>query len=282
MRRALTVKDEVDQIAAVERLTTVFEGIASIKISRIRDSVLFSKSFFNEVWQMYSSLRINPEEQMKRQKGRKKERKIVVAITSEGRLSGGLINDVKSRINEVLKEQKSSDLMVLGAHGYTTLEQAGISVTYAYSLPNVDQQFDVQNIVDVLRAYSTITVIYQTYESLRVQKVVATELIATIQELGGEIAEEENATTLSSENFMFEPSIALIADQLEALMIEVALTQMIMESKLAQYASRFNAMNRARHKAFDMKTVTTREFFRAKRSESDERLKETMKMLGRV
>lgn len=282
MRRALTVKDEVDQIAAVERLTTVFEGIASIKISRIRDSVLFSKSFFNEVWQMYSSLRINPEEQMKRQKGRKKERKIVVAITSEGRLSGGLINDVKSRINEVLKEQKSSDLMVLGAHGYTTLEQAGISVTYAYSLPSVDQQFDVQKIVDILSAYSTITVIYQTYESLRVQRVVATELIATIQELGGEIAEEENATTLSSENFMFEPSIALIADQLEALMIEVALTQMIMESKLAQYASRFNAMNRARHKAFDMKTVTTREFFRAKRSESDERLKETMKMLGRV
>lgn len=282
MRRALTVKDEVDQIAAVERLTTVFEGIASIKISRIRDSVLFSKSFFNEVWQMYSSLRINPEEQMKRQKGRKKERKIVVAITSEGRLSGGLINDVKSRINEVLKEQKSADLMVLGAHGYTTLEQAGISVTYAYSLPSVDQQFDVQKIVDILSAYSTITVIYQTYESLRVQKVVATELIATIQELGGEIAEEENATTLSSENFMFEPSIALIADQLEALMIEVALTQMIMESKLAQYASRFNAMNRARHKAFDMKTLTTREFFRAKRSESDERLKETMKMLGRV
>lgn len=280
MKRALTIQDEVTQIAAVERLTSVFEGIASIKISRIRDKVLFSKAFFDDLWQTYKQLRIDPEEQMRRPHREKKDQQVIVAITSEGRLSGTLIDEMKLKTVAMINERRSPvDVMVIGSHGFTIFEQHGIDVTYAYALPASDEHFDVQAIISILSQYDNITVLYQTYESLREQRVIATELIANIQQLGSEAGEMSQPGIVSSKTFLFEPSIADIADQLEMLMMEVALTQMIMESKLAQYASRFNAMNRAKHKAGDMRQDATRAFYRAKRNESDERLKETMKVL---
>ena len=281
MKRALTIKQDVVQIATVERLTNVFEGIASIKISRIRDKVIISKEFFDDLWQTYRGLRINPDEQMNRPHRVKKDHEVIVAITSEGRLSGSLIDEVKDKAKQLLESsERVVDIMVIGSHGFTVFEQNGIDVTYAYALPGSDERFDVQEIIGILKEYDDITVLYQTYESLRIQHVVAIELIATIQQLGSEV-EEQSDDIVSSKTFVFEPGISDIADELESLMMEVALTQMIMESKLAQYASRFNAMNRAKLKAGELKLGVTRDFYRAKRNESDERLKETMKTLIR-
>lgn len=284
MKRAITINGEVVQISAVERLTNVFEGIASIKIARIRDNVLFSKAFFDDLWKTYRELRIDPQEQMQRPHREKKDHEIILAITSEGRLSGGLIDDMRIKTAAMLKEQsRRLDVMVIGSHGLSVFEQHNIEVTHAYALPDSDERFDVQAIIEILKQYDNITVLYQTYESLRVQRVVAIELIASIQQLGSAVAETIETSIVSSKTFVFEPNITDIADQLEALMMEVALTQMIMESKLAQYASRFNAMNRAKHKASDLRLVATRELYRAKRNESDERLKETMKpLIGRM
>jgi len=79
---------------------------------------------------------------------------------------------------------------------------------------------------------------------------------------------------MSSHEYIFEPNINEIADYLESLMLGVALTQVIMESKLAQYASRFNAMSAAKHRAGEIGAEYSSMYHRAKRFESDERLKE--------
>ena len=282
MKRALSIKDDVVQIATVERLTTVFEGIASLKIGRIRDKVIISKEFFNDLWHTYSELRIDPAEQMKRPHRDKKDHEIIVAITSEAGLSGNLIHDIRQSTERLLVDDGVvRDVLVIGSHGFSVFEESGVAVTYAYALPASDEHFDVEEIVDVLREYDHITVLYQTYDSLRVQRVVATELIATIQQLGSDLNDQHDEEIVSTKTYVFEPDISDIADHLESLMMNVALTQMIMESKLAQYASRFNAMNRAKKKAGELRMGATRQYHRAKRNESDERLKETMKTLIR-
>ena len=70
-----------------------------------------------------------------------------------------------------------------------------------------------------------------------------------------------------------------LAEYLESLMMGVALTQVIMESKLAQYASRFNAMSSAKRRAHDLATDLSNQYHRSKRNEGDERLKEIMKVI---
>jgi F0F1-type ATP synthase gamma subunit len=59
-------------------------------------------------------------------------------------------------------------------------------------------------------------------------------------------------------------------------MMKLALSQTILESSLAQAASRFNAMVVAKKRASELITEYTLEFHRAKRGESDRRLREVL------
>jgi F0F1-type ATP synthase gamma subunit len=63
---------------------------------------------------------------------------------------------------------------------------------------------------------------------------------------------------------------------MEATMMTLAFAQTILESSLAQDASRFNAMAVAKKRAGELVTMYKMEYHRAKRSESDRRLREVM------
>jgi len=63
---------------------------------------------------------------------------------------------------------------------------------------------------------------------------------------------------------------------MEMTMMNMALSQAILESSLAQDASRFNAMAVAKKRAQDLLGLYKLEFHRAKRGESDRRMREVM------
>lgn len=281
MQRANSIKDDLGQIRTVQELTEVFESIASIKISKIRDTVVESKLFFSKLWRTYRELRINPDERLVK-RSHDKQRGVLVAVTSEGKLSGGVVERVFESTMKFMDDGTPKDIIVLGSQGAARFEHHQVPVVAAYHLPESDNQFDVRGVVSLLQQYDQISVIYQTYESLRVQKVTHIELISAIRELGDEADENTSESeVVSTKNYVIEPNIDEIAQYLESLMMEVALRQVIMEAKLAQYASRFNAMNAAKHRASDLERDFNRMYHRAKRNESDERLKETMKVLLR-
>lgn len=279
MKRAISIKGDLTEIQTVESLAEVFESIASIKIARIRDRVVVSKEFFSILWQTYGGLRIDPKQRLKRKDTEhiRKGRDVFIAVTAEGKLSG----DSDERIiNQVLEQRTSpekTDVIVIGSHGVSQLVQHGVTPAYAFHLPESDEQFSVSSVVEALNQYDKISVFYQTYESLRVQSIKRIDLISAIQDLSEEV---EQGEILSSHDFIFEPSVDEIADYMESVMMSVALIQVIMESKLAQYASRFNTMNAAKHRADELTGEFRRLYNRAKRGEADERLKEIMKVVN--
>ena len=280
MRRAINIASDLSQIHTVEDLTEVFESIASIRISKIRNRVVASKAFFAELWQTYSGLRIDPSQRMRGGKSRTQQGKnVFVVVTSEGSLSGAIDEEI---VTTMLADYSkvapgSTDVVVLGSHGQGQLKQRTIPIAKAFSMPASDTSFSVSDIIETLGQYDRISVFYQTYESLRVQKVARIELLAAVKDLGEDV--ENDAEVVSSRDYIFEPSVDEIADYLESVMMGVALIQVIMESKLAQYAARFNAMNSAKHRASELVTDYNLQYHRAKRAEGDERLKEIIKIV---
>jgi F-type H+-transporting ATPase subunit gamma len=279
MKRAITIRDDLEQIKTVEGLTGIFESIASIKIAKLRNRVIASKEFFDELWQTYRGLRVDPKEQLKRSNKSKSDRSVLVAITSEGKLSGGVDEQVIGEVATAYGAAKNPelvDVIVLGSHGATQLEQHGMVVSQTFHLPAGDEQFSVSEIIEALQEYKQISVFYETYESIRLQRVKRIELVNAVRKLGDEVADEDEVEIVSSQDYIFEPGANEIADYLESLMLGVALTQLIMESKLAQYAARFNAMNAAKRRAKEIGGEYDNMYHRAKRFEGDERLKEIM------
>jgi F0F1-type ATP synthase gamma subunit len=129
-----------------------------------------------------------------------------------------------------------------------------------------------------------------------VQDVKKINLKAAVQEQGME-AEVENSAKdseskkdeqsklghiISEENYIFEPSTYHVIDHLERSMLNIALSQIILESKLAQYASRFRAMSAANENAKESYDDVKLSYHRAKRGMQDQRLKEVMSGLRKV
>lgn len=275
MKRAALIKDELGQIETVEDLTGVFESIASMHIAKIRGRVVASKSFFAELWQVYSSLRIDPSKRIGARKHAQQGSSVAVIITSEGKFGGGLNDKILQVMLDSYPEDARPAIVAMGSYGAAKLKRQGVPIKRAFSLPPRDIDINVSAVIRELQHYERIAVFYQTYDSLRVQKVARIDLLSTVREYGQGVGESRE--TLSPDDYIFEPGIAEIADYMESVMMGIALTRVVMEAKLAGYAARYNTMSLAKKRAGDLVGDFRHEYHRAKRAESDERIKEVLK-----
>jgi F-type H+-transporting ATPase subunit gamma len=278
MRRASSIERESSQIKTVEDLTGVFESISSTQVAKVKSKVELSKEFFRLLWSRYSSIRIDPTTRItNRDKGKdqphEQPRKVFVIISAEAGLSG----DIDQRLIETMLQsydKSNTDIVVLGTHGATQLTQRGIPFTHYFQVPETDKYINVTPIVNVISGYSQIKVYYEEYVSLGVQDIKTIDLMVSMREMSADV--DPNQDIITDQDTIFEPSLDYIADKMEVTMMNLALSQTILESTLAQAASRFNAMVVAKKRATELLLMYKLEFHRAKRGESDRRLREVM------
>lgn len=273
MRRASAIEKEVADISTVQDLTAVFESLASTQVAKVKTKVELSKTFFQLLWQRYSSIRVDPATRItNRELGDESAKpQVFVIISAEAGLSG----DIDQRLIETMShsyDPKTTDIIVLGSHGASQLTQRGIPYIRFFQVPETDHYIDVTPVIEAVMPYSRIQVFYEEYVSLGVQNIQSIDLISSMKTMSEDAAED----AMTADDTIFEPSLDDIADEMEMTMMTLALSQTILESSLAQAASRFNAMAVAKKRAGELVGDYMLEFHRAKRSESDRRMREVM------
>jgi len=264
-------RDEANMATLVE-LTSVFEGIASMKIAQTKNQVLESTQFFDRLWQIYLQLRVDALFGLGREQNVEiVEKELFIIITAEGGFSG----DIDQKLVEMMIEAydpETNHIIVIGHHGAMQLSQRGIPFRKYYKLPEKDRNINVTPIIREVQQYRKTSVFYQEYVSLMSQEVKRIELSSAIQISGARNERVEDLIT--EETYIFEPSSYAVAAHLERSMLKIALSQLILQSKLAQYASRFRAMSASHQRADESKSDLHLAYNRARRNVKDERLKE--------
>ncbi len=270
-RPAEYAREEVSMATLVE-LTSVFEGIASMRIGQIKNQVLQSTKFFDELWAIYTQLRVDNLFSFGRtQAADVIEKELYIIITAEGGFSG----DIDQKLVKLLLstyDPNKNDIIVIGHHGAIQLAQRGVSYKKYFKLPTKDQNINVTPIIRQVQQYRSTKVFYQEYVSLMVQDVKRIELSSAVKQISAE-ADDPNEV-ISEDTYIFEPSTFTVAAHLERSMMQIAVSQLILQSKLAQYASRFRAMTASHTRAEESKNELHLAFNRARRGVKDERLKE--------
>lgn len=282
MKLALTgIAKERDAMQTLVQLASVFEGLASMRIAQIKDQVQSSERYFADLWNIYIQIRVDELFHFGRSQSSEDvvKKDLLILISSESSFSG----DIDQRlINEVLKnyDSQKNDILVVGRHGATQLSLRGIPYIRSFKLPVHDRNINVSPILTEVQKYSSTEVYYATYVSLSKQDIKQTHLSTAMAERGQKIKPGEEI--ISEQNYIFEPSTYAVVDHLERSMMQIALSEFILESKLAQYASRFRAMSAAHSKADETYSDLTIAYNRARRSIKDERLKEVINGLKRL
>jgi len=262
------------------QMSSVFEGIASMKIAKIKNQVLQANEFFDALWKIYTQLRVDSLFRFGRNENENViDKELFIVITAEGGFSGDIDQKLIRYMLESYKSEKH-EIIVIGHHGAVQLAQKGISFKKYFKLPEKDQNINVTPIIKYVQQYKTASVFYQQYVSLMVQDVRRIELSKAVAEQGKKT--EKSDEVISEANYIFEPSTYAVVGHLERSMMQIMIEQLILDSKLAQYASRFRAMSASHQMADDQLYDVNMLYNRAKRAIKDERLKEIINGLRKA
>lgn len=263
------IEKSYKQICLIEDISGIFEGIASIRIRQIKNRVVLSKSFFDQIWHIYHQLMISggisrPKPSL--------NKNVFIVITSAGGLSGEIDNKIIQRVAKDV-EDGGSDIILFGEHGAVLLAEYKIKPIKIFKLPNINKSFDIRPVIRLASRYKKTTVYYQTFVSLAVQKVGVIDLLLQTHgsnEKKQEAGKDAKADLITAEHYDFEPSLKEVVDYMESVMLGIALQQMMLESRLAQFASRFTAMVIANNRAKEVKKTTRLKLLASRRTKRDE------------
>jgi ATP synthase F1 gamma subunit len=269
MNKSRRIHDQLQSVDSIDSITHILESIASIRIRQIKDEVLGSREFFQRLWAIFSQLRVSERDINRATSQAKSNRQAVVLITANAGLTGEVDTHLIAKVfSEV--DTKNTDFIVYGMHGENLLLQRGIKPVKAFRFPEIGAPIDVNECVQAISSYQTPVVYYPSYSALTVQEISRLPLLDAVQTLGASEKDISTEQIIFKDNTIFEPSISEVVDYLERMMIGTILTEIILESNLAQYSSRFNAMTAASTRAGNMSKTLRREYLKTKRYESDE------------
>lgn len=269
MRRSVLYDKKHQDVVAIKQTASIFENIASIRLRQIKEQVLASRGFFNKLWSIYTSLRIDEKHSHAFEHKAKIDREVMVLISS----NFSLVGQIDAKLLDVcLKEYnpKTTDLIMIGDHGKRLLKERDITPSQSFPLPDITKPIDIENVVEILTQYKAPVVYYPSYISLTEQEIVSFTLIEAVQTLSDAEEREHPEGLIYAQECIFEPSEEELIAYLESMMIQAILTEVILEASLAHFASRFTAMSFAEDRAGDIEKVLTRTAKRLRRFEHDE------------
>ena len=271
MRRPNIIEKDIASVTTLGNLTNVFESLASTQVAKVKNKAQLSQQFFDLLWGRYTSIRVDPKSRITARDENGNGRKVLVLISAEAGLSG----DLDMRLIETMQQNyqpETTDIVVLGSHGAGQLSQRGIPYIRFFQVPESDTYVNVNPVIEAIVNYSTIIVYYEEYVSLGQQEIRSLDLVMHMKDM----SEDAEEGVITAADTIFEPGLNEIANQMEVTMMSLALSQTILQSGLAQAASRFNAMTTAEKRAGEMVADYKLEFHRSKRAEGDRRLREVL------
>jgi F-type H+-transporting ATPase subunit gamma len=282
MRRPLEIAAEEKSMRTIVSLTSAFESLSSMKIMQTKNKVLISNEFFNEVWNIYKQIRMDVMFNFGRGAGEKPiEKELLILITAPGGLSGDIDNRLIKKFRQHYDPAKN-DIIVIGHHGAQQLDQLKIHYNLYFDLPQKDI-INVDPLVKEIKRYRKSRVFYQNYISLSQQDIRDLDLSEVVSRMG-KIADLDTVGSdkITERTYIFEPNSFMVAAHLETSILRLTLTQFIYDSRLAQLASRFQAMSAAKERSIDTAKELHTQYSRAKRALVDVRLKESLAGLKKI
>src|SRR5260221_6101925 len=107
---------ERDDMCTIANLTSVFESLASMHISEIKTQVQQSQQFFDDLWHIYTQIRVDSLFRFGREAHEAViDKELLIAITAEGGFSGDIDQKL---ITMMLKDYDAEkhDIVVIGHH----------------------------------------------------------------------------------------------------------------------------------------------------------------------
>lgn len=246
------LKTNFEFLDTIRSLCVAYEQISVMKMKKIKDAVLFTRSYYDELSEVYLQMKETYKHQVmdlaKKNKIKdpeklllmgKNEKTVDILLSANNKLYGDILNKVFYKFVEETRN-RDTDLVIIGRLGKEMYDDLGLKKTYTYfEIPDTDLTVsDLKPVINNIIKYSKINVFFGRYESFFSQ-------LALNKNITGDIMMGNDHDLKENKFYYFEPNLEKILLFFETQIFSNFFKQTAYEGQLARYASRISAMEQA-------------------------------------
>ncbi|MDP2671057.1 MAG: F0F1 ATP synthase subunit gamma [bacterium] len=264
------LKNEISTVSTIQSITSVYQGIASLRMNQIKDSVAENKKFIDGIAEIYGHAKTaylaDIQKQLKSKDREKKNdlsfirrngKSVLVLVSANEHLYGTLIIDVWRKFSAELRE-KPGDSVVIGNFGKSLIvnEVTHTPIQYFDLADDNPDPAQIKKIIQFITQYETVIVHFGQMRTLLTQE-------PTRVEITGGVALDKPIET--PKKYIFEPTPAKIMEFFESEIIATLFNEKLLEHQLARFSSRMVAMDQATQNAGSLQTNLKKDLTNIKR-----------------
>jgi len=247
-------------------VTKAMEAVAASKMRKAVEMALISRNYSSLGWQLINNLaQVTDESMHPLLRKRDNIKKILlIFITSDKGLCGGLNSQVIRTMYQFLEENKDKEIEVIsiGKKGQHILRKINKKIICAYlgmaDNPTLATLRPITQTVltsFISNKYDQVNIIFTDFKSALSQRPILRQLLPLqkggLEEIVGseKDKQQEKKDTLE---YIFEPDTQRLLDYLLPRLMEVQIYQAMLESTASEHSSRMMAMRNATDSATEM------------------------------
>lgn len=266
------IKRRIKSVRNTSQITKAMQMVASAKMRRAQELALAGRAYTGALANVFRHLQETIAEcdspLMKRSEHGKA---LVVVVTTDRGLCGGLNANL---FKEVLVQcPPDADYVTIGSKLNPQFARTGRHLTASFSLGDNFGEAELKPILDFIRKgyaegeYNSVTVLYQKFVNVMVQRPQKTSLLPISPEELLAMAGQDDIPDTDNGNFLLEPSPGALLDAILPLYFANLLTQMVLEGKASEQSARMVAMKSATENAKTLIGELTLEYNKARQTQ---------------
>jgi F-type H+-transporting ATPase subunit gamma len=273
------IRLHIASVKSMQQITSAMKMVSAAKLRKAQDAIIHFRPFAAKLYEILASISSNIDGSVINKYSDHKEVKkiLIIAITSNRGLCGGFNSNVTRKVLELLNEKFSDyyqddavDIMVIGKKAVDTFKAKNIRIAKSYTdiydnltFANVSEIS--QSVMDAYTSgtYDKVMLIYNRFKNAVVQELMVEQFLPV---LITDIKQPSDNEKLPNSNYIFEPSMQAVVDNVIPRSLKVHFYRMLLDSVAAEHGARMTAMHKASDNASELARDLKLEYNKARQA----------------
>ncbi|WP_422360583.1 ATP synthase F1 subunit gamma [Reichenbachiella sp.] len=259
------VKNRISSVTSTQQITSAMKMVAAAKLKRAQDKITQMRPYSQKLTGLLQNVSAGMEDSSDNIYGQDREvnNVLLVVISSDRGLCGAFNNNVfKAAVNLINEkysyEQKHDGVYILplgkksfeffSKRNYNVVDDYyGIFGDLSFDQAKVAAEYVMKSFVD--GGYDKVELIYNEFKNVATQ-ILQVEQFLPVEQV--EASEEETESSFTNQEYIYQPSMQYVVEELIPKSLKVQFYKAILESNASEHGARMTAMDQATDNAGEM------------------------------
>lgn len=255
------VRTRIQSVKSTQQITKAMKMVAASKLRKAQDAILQMRPYVNKLYGILenASASLDKEHQSEFSAEREIEKVLIVVITSDRGLCGAFnSNSIKSALSLIKEKyaQKESDnglwILPIGKKGFEYFKKRNYQVVENFS--NIYAELSFEKVKEAAEFamngflegdYDRVEIVYNEFKNVATQILKKEQFLPLMKN-------EEDISGTATLDFIFEPSVEYILQEMIPRTLKVQFYKAVLESNASEHGARMTAMNQATENAGEL------------------------------